>query len=341
MNCDAKQYIESELELSRLRMLSLLNSKSLSDTTKKRLVDIEVSLQDLNFSSLKIVTLSDAMTAIRLFRSSRKNFSQLYIMDEENFLNKINLFIDKHSQIPSEKLKISKVKSLLKTVAIAKSTKDILNHIKLNVEDKLILNKIVVDFITSSKNEVFSIYNDNLKIASELFIEKSKKDLKINYLKDLVKEQKNSGGDFLVEKINFYGKNGWGIILPTKNCGRETLWAPYTKISIFGNDLSNLFKSDVKNTIKNGEYFKTLVLKDIDTLKDNNNLLSKYYFLMSLIFQNSLSKRDQVKISIDMEESKILIPSSRTEDEGLRNSMTEFFNLAKTNLESKKVTEIK
>jgi hypothetical protein len=50
---------------------------------------------------------------------------------------------------------------------------------------------------------------------------------------------------------------------------------------------------------------------------------------MSQVFRTSLSKRDVLTQKIDLENSILLTPSSRTEDENIKKSYEEFFDMAK------------
>ncbi len=63
---------------------------------------------------------------------------------------------------------------------------------------------------------------------------------KLSPLTNLVREHEQEK-ELQIENIVFYGKNRLGIILPKDEASRETLWVLYKKISIFNNDLSNIF----------------------------------------------------------------------------------------------------
>lgn len=327
MNKEAAQYIETELDLSRLRLSSLAESITLSEAARKRLMDIETDLQSLDFSSLDIETKKDAESAIRLFRSSRKNFSSVYSGKSHRTLNKFYDFISKESTIYKESIKSSDFKLKLKRIIIARSILKILNELNQRNIDKEIQLDIISLLLDNDTSKIFSLYNDSLSDVLSELREKKIKEPKISPLINLVREH-GQEKEFNVENLLFYGKNRLGIMLPKDEANRETLWVAYKKISIFGNDLSNIFEDNASNVNINGSYQKAILLKNKDEILKNKDV-SKYYFLLSLFFQNSLSNRHKATVILDNKNSSILITKSRTDDQTLKKIINDFIVDAK------------
>ncbi len=326
MNIEVRKYIDSELELSKLRLLSLEESNTLSDIAKKRLIDIELEFQSLNFDNLNVNTLSDAMTAIRLYRTSRKNFSNIYINKSKNIVSSFESFLDKETSLDIKDKKSIELKYHIRRVAIAMCIKDVFLALRSKIDDDVVAIEMIYDLISDSKNSIFSLYNDSLDLLVGILKKDYKKDIKIQPLTSLFSDSNCDEKQLSLREVSFYGKNTVGIILPEKSCGRETLWVAYKKIKLFDNDITELFNNDVSNIFLDGEYHKAILFKNKNLIQDSRSLLSKYYFIMSLFFQNALSKREIKSIKIDSEGSKILIPSSRTEDQALKIVSNDFFS---------------
>lgn len=318
MNEEAAEYIKKELEISRLRIESLSESTNLSEIARNRLLNIENDFQILNFESLAIKDLSDAMTAIRLFRSSRKDFYLIYKKDK-TFLQRFKDYAQStlSQEIPDKKG--PEIKRLLKKRSIVFSALQIFEILesKLQKENLTAEDSIFTNFIKTYPNEFFVFYNQSLK---ETFSGKIQKDLKINYLINIVEDQKNISQTLFFQKFISHGKDTKGILLPIAHQGRETSWLCHKKIIINNVDFSDIFAYSLKNINQNGKYFKAIILKDIQELEKDKALSWKYSLLLNFLYQNSLSKKDTRVVNLDMEKSSILVPSSRTEDDLLKES---------------------
>jgi hypothetical protein len=335
MNSEARKYLDTELDLSKLRLSSLEESKTLSDVAKKRLIDIEDEFQNLDFDSLNIDTLSDAMTAVRLYRSSRKNFSNLYINKAKDVVNSFESFLAKEITLNIENKKSVELKYNIRRAAIALCLNDIFIALRTKVKDDDVAIEMIYNLICESRESIFSLYNDSLNHFMVNLKKDFKKDIKIQPLTVLLSDSVYDDRYFNLREVPFYGKNTVGIILPTKSCGRETLWVVSKKIKLFNNDITELFNDDVSNVFLDGEYHKAILFKNKNNIQNSRVLLSKYYFVMSLFFQNTLSKRETKSIKIDPDGSKILVPSSRTEDQALKLISNDFFSDAINILKNK------
>lgn len=327
MDADAEKYIQSEVDLSRLRVMFLANSGSLSDSARNKLIEIELTFQSIDFSKLNIKSISDAKSAISTFRSSRSEFSSIYIHNKEEMVERFFKFLDTKISLDLSAENIKEIKNKIRIMAIASAFKNILDYAKTRLSCNQELSELIVSLLTDNKNEIFSIYNDELsRITEEYFVRFNKK-IKVNLLQNIIEE--SDSGDFLIKKINFYGKNAIGIIFPSDIQSRETMWIVYKKISAYGIDISELFSNNVRTLIDEDKTKRALILKDISELGESNRILSKYHYLMSQVFRASLSSRDLLTQKIDLENSRILTPSSRTEDENIKKSYEEFFDMAK------------
>ena len=87
-----------------------------------------------------------------------------------------------------------------------------------------------------------------------------------------------------------------------------------------------MFSYSLKNINLEGTYFKALIFKDKEELEKNSDLKMKNSLLMNLLYKNSLSKKDLQKVKIDMEKSILWMPSSRTEDQNIKEAWNLFLN---------------
>jgi hypothetical protein len=327
MDDDAEKYIQSEIDLSRLRVMFLAKSNSLSDSARNRLIEIELTFQSIDFSKLKIKTISDAKSAVSTFRASRSEFSSIYIHNKEDMVDRFIKFLDGKINLNHISGDIKEVKSKMRIIAIASALKNILNYAKTKLNGIVELSDLIISLLTDNRNEIFSLYNKEVsELTQEYFLRFNKK-VKINLLQNIIEE--SSSGDFFIKKINFYGKNAIGIIFPSDIQNRETMWLVHKKISVYGIDVSELFSNNIRTIVDEDINKSALILKDVSELGENNRLLSKYHYLMSQVFRTSLSKRDVLTQKIDLENSVLLTPSSRTEDENIKKSYEEFFDMAK------------
>ena len=329
MTEEAELYLKKELEISKLRLESLEESTNLSEVAKTRLLDIEKRFQELNFSTIEVNDLSDAMTAVRLYRSSRKDFYLLYF--DKKTKDFVSNFTEYSKKILSESCLDKKnniAKKVIKKQGIILSADKIILTIKQKFLDKnLELNDLIfVDFFKEYSNEIFSLYNQSIKDIYQKNKQISNKQLKENYLEDIISVERENKGSLYFERIIFHGKKVGGIVLPIKHLGRETAWLCYKKIIIDNIDYSDLFSYSLKNINLEGSYYKALILKDKEELEKNSDLKMKNSLLMNLLYKNSLSKKDLQKVKIDMEKSILWMPSSRTEDQNIKEAWNLFLN---------------
>lgn len=334
MRQDVKKYIDSELEVSRLRIESLQKSGSLSEAAISRLIEIERFFQAIDFEALSFSSISEAMTAVRLFRSSKKDFTKLYLDKAESVEFEIlesileykqsimqNL-LDEDSSCVSTKNKIRKLILLESSLKLFKALKEKLSLLK----EEASVNKIFLEFMDHYQNEIFGFYNESLKEVLSHLSSQGKQIYKINGLSDIISSCHSTSFDFKFQKIISHGKITRGIVLPVRHLGRETSWVCFKKIVISGIDFSEIFSYTLKNVTYEGKYYKAMILRDKKELLEDSELLSKYQILSNLFYQNALDekKTQSIGLSLDLDKSKILIPASRTDDDSLRESWHTF-----------------
>jgi hypothetical protein len=133
----------------------------------------------------------------------------------------------------------------------------------------------------------------------------------------------DSGDNFFsIINTKARGRGLFGFFIPTRHIGREILKPYYLKIyDEDGLNVSKLFSYNPKSVLLNNEYYKFLNLLKPEEIKDNLVLLERYEVLMKKIFHLKLSGKNNLKI--DTKNSVILVPASRTEDEGMRLALLE------------------
>jgi hypothetical protein len=335
MRQDVKKYIDSEVEVSKLRVESLLNSSNLSDVAINRLIDIERYFQDIDFDSLNISSVSDAMTAVRLFRSSKKDFIKLYLENSESTefqvleaILKYRKSLFQNISVEGEKSCVT-VKDKIRRLVLVESSLKLFQAIdsKLKILGEVSSsNKIFSEFTTHYPNEIFGFYDESVnEILTELTRQK-KPIYKIKNLTNIIASNPEQDFHFSFQKIISHGKMTKGIVLPIKHLGRETSWVCFKKIIISGIDFSEIFSYTLKNVFYEGKYYKAIILKDKKEISEDSDLLSKYNILSNLFYQNILDGNltEKKGLDIDIEKSKIYTPSSRTEDNSLRENWQNF-----------------
>lgn len=330
---DVKKYIDSEIEVSKLRVESLKKSNNLSEVTISRLIELEKFFQGIDFESLKINTVSDAMTAVRLFRSSKKDFIKLYLKKNDysdfkvldSILNYRKRLLDE--LIEEKGLSCIATKDALKRFILVNSSlklyKALDSKLKILEIDKS-TDQVYIDFINQHPNEIFGFYEDSRAEVMDEVTSQKKLKYKINGLVDIISLYPNSSFSF--QKIISHGKVSRGIVLPIRHLGRETAWVCFKKIIINEIDFSEIFSYSLKNVLHEGKYYKAIILRDKREIAEEESLLSQYHTLSNLFYQNALSNLSSQKsgISIDLQKSKIYMPSSRTEDDSLRENWQNF-----------------
>lgn len=330
---DVKKYIDSEIEVSKLRVESLIKSNNLSEVAVSRLIELEKLFQSIDFESLKINTVSEAMTAVRLFRSSKKDFIKLYIENNDcsdfKVLDSILSYRKKMLDGLMEEKELSCIaaKDALKRFILVNSSLKLYRALDsklkmLGIDDAT--DRMYINFINQHPNEIFGFYEDSRNEVIRDFASNRKLKYKINGLTDII--SLNPNASFSFQKIISHGKVSKGIVLPVRHLGRETTWVCFKKIIINEIDFSEIFSYSLKNVLHEGKYYKAIILRDKREIMEEESLLSQYHVLSSLFYQNALDNLSSQKsgISIDLQKSKIYMPSSRTEDDSLRENWQNF-----------------
>lgn len=337
MDQEAKNYLKTELEISSFRAESLrkLLDKTQSSSTK-RLLAIEEEFISLPFEEI-VEDLSGLLCAINIFRTSRTTFYEMYKIGEK----KSNINTTAISQLrASLEIEISAMAEK-QTDFSAKASRHfgrviiILLSI-LNYLDKAIVRmaelSVVIDHIDLIKeiskryeSDIFSVYN--AIIAGRYNTSLIKQDAcdaisRIKPLIDMADIQLD--GFYEIGSNKMKSKNLFGFFIPSKHSGREIL-RPYHLhlVDEDGFDVSGLFSLETKSMLllsgENEEYYKYIPVIDLSKIKDNLILLDKYNVLIKKIFHRRLN--DMKNVRIDTEMSSVMVPSSRTEDEGLKEAL--------------------
>jgi hypothetical protein len=126
---------------------------------------------------------------------------------------------------------------------------------------------------------------------------------------------------FSIRPVKIKGVQTFGFFIPYKHIGRETMRPYHLKLYDKNNvNISKLFSLSPKSIIPgfSKDYYKFIQMIKPEDISDNLILLDKYYYLTKEIFSHKLNKKEGFQI--DYHSSLILVPASRTEDEGLKES---------------------
>ena len=332
MTPEAEKYLRTEREISSFRAESLRKMLSNNEPSTRRLLEIEDDFLKIQFEKISS-TLPELLSAIKIFRDSRGAFYSMYpeikrMEVPENISynpledclplisEQVSILSDGYSEsILDFRSKGRTLTILLSLYSYIKLTNQEVKNRNLNIDYKELLYEVSAKY----SQDIFSLYNGVIEDpdTTGLNLTKEAKNMVLavkplqNILEELISE-----ADFLeIKEKNVKGKNILGFFIPIKHIGREIM-QPY-HLHLFDEDgfnVSKLFKMQPKNILHlNDKYYKFIHILCLDEIKNNLILLDKYHLLM-----NKLSSKDKIKI--DPKKSLIMIPSSRTEDEGIRDS---------------------
>jgi len=337
MNSEFEKYLKTEREISLFRIESLKKMLSKNEASTRRLLAIEEEFLKIPFEKISS-SLPELLSAIKIFRDSRAAFYEMYSLpsEEERGTEDSNLMADCLGLLEIEISKISEERFFdnikdfrsngrLLTILLCihsylfKTMQEVEDR-NINVSPKDLLSEISQKY----SQDIFSIYN---QIISDLDLnllksQKSKEAVKfVKPLSDISGEFESVFFEIRTERAK--GKTLFGFFLPAKHIGRETM-RPYhlRLLDEDGFNISKLFNMQARSVFlkEKNEYYKFISLVSLDEIKDNLVLLDRYQFLMKKIFHNKLSGRPGVRV--DIKKSSILIPASRTEDEGLKEALS-------------------
>jgi hypothetical protein len=345
MDKDYLKYLNTEKEISEFKINYLKKMLHKGDASTKRLLAIEEEFVQIPFEKLTN-SLSDLLSAIKVFRESRNAFYDLYPISEEKISSVENYFdfikdnlkyeIKKFElEIESSKIKLAREKSrtLIILLCIFVYLEKNQNEIKkrnLNINELDLVKEISKRYL----EDIFSFYNEIILTISDFSFLSEKSKLFLSEVKCLVNLVESNDGRFLnIKPERIRTKSSFGFYLNSKHSGRETLRPYYMSLYDDGGDnISKIFSLSARASILNGEYYKFISLLSPEELKDNIILLERYENLMKKIFHLKLSGKPNLKI--DEKKSLILVPASRTEDEGIKEALNEssaiFSNILKS-----------
>lgn len=329
MDSDALKYLETEREISSFRLESL---KRLDDgfSSTKRLIAIEEEFLSIKFE-LVAEALSELLAAINIFRNSRTIFYETYkTTDATNNADLVSndcielivsslkgeitargLLLDSQNHVSLGAIR-SEGRVLVILLCILKYFEKSANDLKalnINIDE----NDIVVEMNKKYYQNIFSFYNEIIGLPDTLILNKAQL-LLVSKTKKLHKQcfSEKLGTKLLCKKIK--GIATIGCFLPMKHIGRETSRPYYANIVIRNNNVSSLFSLQTNSVLPEGshEYHKFISMIHPDELASNLILLEKYEDLVSTVNGGAF---------IDIEKSFVLIPSSRTEDDGVKASL--------------------
>jgi len=334
MEKDFLKYLNTEREISRFKIDSLKKSLHKNEASTKRLIEIEEEFLSIRFETLAN-SLSELLSAIKIFRESRTAFSDIYKEKNEESEDDM-LWIDKakstvlgslkNIDLDISKSKVKDARNKSRVIAILICFLTYLEKTKMElIKNNISISKkdLIKEILRKYNEDIFSFYNDVILESNNFNFIDSKTKIFLSEIKPLINISVNSDDNFfMIGSKNFKGRRIFGFFIPSKHSGRETL-RPYY-IRIFDNDgdnISKLFNLNTRALQLNNEYYKFLPLINLSEIKENLVLLDKYENLMKKIFYLKLSGKKDLKV--DIEKSTILVPSSRTEDEGIRAALTE------------------
>ena len=333
MEKDCLKYLNTEREISEFKIEYLKKMLHKGDASTKRLLAIEEEFLNIPFEKIAS-SLSELLSAIKIFRESRTAFHDFYkeepkIAKSEYALDLFNKSLKEKILELNENISHLKIKSARDTARVLTILLCILFYIDESKNKVLKMNLSINegDLLTEISNkyeeDIFIFYNYIIENVNDFdFLNERSKQM-ISEIKKLDNICFNSDEKYLsIISKTFRGKKIFGFFLPSKHSGRETL-RPYY-MSLFDEDgfsLSKLFLPIPRAVILDDEYYKFITLVSPNEIKDNIVLLEKYEQLMKKIFHLKLSGKKDLRI--DIKSSKILIPCSRTEDEGIRSALSE------------------
>lgn len=331
MDKECKKYLDTEREISEFRIGSLRKMLCKGEPSTKRLLLIEEDFLKIKFEDM-VSTLPELLSAIKIFRDSRQAFKEIYSKDlapldtsdlaDLTFLN--SSLKEEISRYSTGKVdaSIKDVRAcarvcviLLSMLAYLEKTQRRLSELKLKLSSKSLLQEILKQY----EYEVFSFYNDVILLSDDFEFIPSKLRSAIADTKPLVQLCKSDNSEFFsFRKETLKGKPLFGMFLPIKHSGRETLRT--YNICAFdsnGENLSRLFSLNSKNVLfkEKGEYYKFISMLPFMSFSDNISLQEKYNLFMKKIYNKELGNELP---AYSISNVSVLVPSSRTEDDSLK-----------------------
>ena len=335
MSSEVEKYLNTEREIAIFRIESLKKMLSKNEASTRRLLSIEEEFLKIPFEKISS-NLPELLSAIKIFRDSRSAFYELYSIPEEEkeSLEEVDVIGGCLDLLKIEILKISNEGSYAnikdfrsngRLLTILLCFYDYLSKTLQEVKERNIniSHKDLLEEISQKYNQdMFFLYNDIISGPNKELLPGAESRQAISLVKPLENvSYENDSIFFEIRAERAKGKSLFGFFLPAKHIGRETM-RPY-HLRLFDEDgfnISKLFNTQSRSVLlkEKNEYYKFISLVSLDEIKDNLVLLDRYQFLMKKIFHNKLSGKDGLRI--DYKKSSIMIPSSRTEDEGLRDA---------------------
>jgi hypothetical protein len=184
---------------------------------------------------------------------------------------------------------------------------------------KLDSKSLLLEILKQYEYEIFSFYNDVILLAEDFEFIPIKLRNAISDTKPLVSLSNNGEPNFFcIRKESLKGKPLFGMFMPIKHSGRETLKTyNLSVIDSDGANISRLFSLNSKNVLykEKGEYFKFINILPFSNFSYNISLQDRYNLFMTKIFSEEL---DSEKSNYSISHISVLIPSSRTEDDALK-----------------------
>lgn len=328
MYLEYTKYLATEREISSFKIESLKRLGDNSPSTK-RLLAIEEEFISIPFETMAF-TISDLLSAIDMFRNSRTLFYNTYSIerktkeikeiDEFNLLKEITSVLTKNiasrqlthdtkEEIPLKIIR-SEGRILVILLCILKYFKKSIDHL-MRLGVTLDQRDIIVEMINKYYQDIFIFYNDIIDSSNDFGFLSDQQRRIISKTKKLYIQKFDNSVDNLILSRKTKGQNILGCFLPVKHVGRETAKPYYLKIIVNEADVSKLFSQNIKVLIppSKDEYYKFIQLVSPEEIASNLILLERYEDLLS-----------SIPAMIDISRSFALIPSSRTEDDGIKES---------------------
>jgi hypothetical protein len=335
MDKESKKYLDTEREISEFRAESLRKMLNKGEPSTKRLLAIEEEFLKIRFEDMA-TTLPELLSAIKIFRDSRQAFQEIYQKELspivcDNIANLSSIISPLKEEI--SRYSTGKVESSIKDIRACarvciillsmliylEKTEKRISDLKLKLDSKLLLSEILKQY----EYEIFSFYNDVILLSNDFEFIPSKLRNAISDTKPLVLLSKSNYPDFFsLKKETLKGKPLFGMFMPIKHSGRETLRT--YNISIIdsnGENVSRLFSLNSKNVLckEKGEYYKFISMMPFSSFSDNISLQEKYNLFMKKIYDDELGNE---KNTYSVSSVSTLIPSSRTEDDSLKEAFS-------------------
>lgn len=339
MNQEAKNYLKTECEISSFRAESLrkILEKTQSSSTK-RLLAIEEEFVSLPFESF-VEDLPGLLCAINIFRTSRTTFYEMYkIGGTKSDINttaipRLRASLEKEISLMAERQTDFSAKAARhfgRVIVILLSILSYLDKAMTRMSELSIVtdhNDLIMEISKRYESDIFSVYNLVVAGGYNKGLIKSDAQDAISRIKQLIDiSTGQSDGFYEISSNKMKSKSLFGFFIPSKHSGREIL-RPYHLHLVDEDDfdISGLFSLDAKSMLFSSggieEYYKYISVIDLAKIKDNLILLDKYNVLIKKIFHRKLNDMPNIRINTDL--SSIMVPASRTEDEGLKEALIE------------------